>query len=593
MTRLRHHDDRQGGQILILFALVLVGILLSASIVVDLGVLRNNRQILVNTVDAAALAGGTKMPVDGAIAGKATAANNLVVGTIQANYPSLSSSDYSITYKCLIGVDPATQKPYISRDIPTWNVNSTAVCNPGTSLGWTAGTTLAQKEAAFVGAGATRYSSCVPADPNNAAIHDKCNVVVVTGSATTPYSFGRVVGITSGSSGSVMSAACNGPCGAPPSLPVDVVLVMDRTLSMSAADIADIQAGANALLSVFDTAIQRVALGTIGPSNPGLGACPSGSTSPLKGLGSPANQVYGVGTSPASNVNYFAYPADLTKWIPVGFSGTDGATPAVTFNEAYSSGGSTNTSSTIWKAISCFYSYTQGTNLDTPMSMAQQYLATNGRTGVKKGIIFETDGTPQAGDGSAHYTCNAANNTATAAKAAGIEVFTIGFGIDTAKCPTRSGSVCSGSTGVNGNESASWSCQPATTILTSMATDASHFYNAPDSTTLKNAFAQAAAQLAGAGSRLVQLYPTPIITAIAPALGTHLGGTVVTITGKFFTGATGVKFGATPAASFTVVSDTSITATSPVGTTGTTVDITVITPGDVSPNVAEDQYTYN
>ena len=67
---------------------------------------------------------------------------------------------------------------------------------------------------------------------------------------------------------------------------------MDRTLEHErCSDIADIQVGADAVLSVFNPAIQRVALGAIGPSRvggtpsaPALVACPSGSTSPLRNL---------------------------------------------------------------------------------------------------------------------------------------------------------------------------------------------------------------------------------------------------------------------------------------------------------------------
>src|SRR5262249_11289363 len=54
----------------------------------------------------------------------------------------------------------------------------------------------------------------------------------------------------------------------------------------------------------------------------------------------------------------------------------------------------------------------------------------------------------------------------------------------------------------------------------------------------------------------------PAVTSISPTSGSTAGGTTVTITGSAFTGAIGVSFG-TLAASFTVNSDTSITATSP------------------------------
>ena len=64
----------------------------------------------------------------------------------------------------------------------------------------------------------------------------------------------------------------------------------------------------------------------------------------------------------------------------------------------------------------------------------------------------------------------------------------------------------------------------------------------------------------------------------------------MTITGTGFTGATAVDFGTTPATSFTVVSDTSITADSPAGTG--TVDVTVTTPGGTSATSPADQFTY-
>jgi IPT/TIG domain/Putative Flp pilus-assembly TadE/G-like/von Willebrand factor type A domain len=578
--------DRQGGQVIVLFALALVVILVFASVVVDLGVNRNNRQILVNTLDAAALAGGTKLPVAGAAQGAAATA--LINQTVLANYPSLSASDYTIEYKCLIGVVAATGQPRLA-DLPL-------VCDPHFSLGHT------PTAADFKGAGNTRYSSCNP------SAGDTCNTVVVSGSALTSYGFGRVVGVNQGSTGAVNSAACNGPCGASPATPVDVVLIMDRTLSMSAPEIADIQSGANTVLSVFTPSLQRIALGTIGPSQvTGSGAatkatCPSGSTSPVKNLTSPNNQVYGVGISAANNVNWFSpyvsagAQGDLPKWIPVGFSGTDGATPAVTFNEAYSSNGVTNTNSTIWKAVSCFYSYTQGTNLDTPVSMALKYLQVYGRPGVKKGIIMETDGAPQAGDGSTHYTCNAASNTATAAKAAGVEMFTIGFGIGSVRCPYRNSSQpsgCSGTTGQNTNETSAWSCHPVSELLLDMASPdqpgQQHFFDAPDSATLISAFQQAAQTLAGTGPQLIQLYPPPVVNLVAPAAG--VPSTAVTITGKYFSGATSVRFGST-AATFTVVSDTSITVTAPVGPSGT-VDVVVTTPGGVSKVVSSDHFTYN
>lgn len=84
--------------------------------------------------------------------------------------------------------------------------------------------------------------------------------------------------------------------------------------------------------------------------------------------------------------------------------------------------------------------------------------------------------------------------------------------------------------------------------------------------------------------------PGPAIDGISPARGGK--GTKVTITGSRFTGATSVEFG-TAAATFSVTSDTSITATAPAPPNKTSlVDITVTTLSGTSPTVLADQFTY-
>jgi len=85
--------------------------------------------------------------------------------------------------------------------------------------------------------------------------------------------------------------------------------------------------------------------------------------------------------------------------------------------------------------------------------------------------------------------------------------------------------------------------------------------------------------------------PTPAITSISPSSGTTSGGTSVTVTGTGFTGATAVKFGTTNATSYTVNSDTSITATSP-SHAAQVVDITVTNSNGTSATSAADQFTF-
>ena len=82
----------------------------------------------------------------------------------------------------------------------------------------------------------------------------------------------------------------------------------------------------------------------------------------------------------------------------------------------------------------------------------------------------------------------------------------------------------------------------------------------------------------------------PVVTGLSPAGGVTGGGTLVTITGTGFIGATAVYFGTSPGTDLTVVSDTTITASSPAGTG--TVDVTVTNPIGTSPLSPADVFTY-
>ncbi|MGD0861986.1 MAG: VWA domain-containing protein [Candidatus Limnocylindrales bacterium] len=536
--RSRRGRNREGGQILVLFELSFIVFLALAAIVIDLGVLRNDRQILVNTMDSAALAGGSKLPVTGPAG--ATAANALIAESIQANYPGLPTSHYSITYKCLIGAD--STGPLISRDVPL-------VCNPQHALGHT------PVASDFIGAGSTRVSACDP------TLGDTCNVVVVAGFATAPYDFGPALGVNSGSTGTVSSAACQGPCGLSPLTPVDVVLIMDRTSSMSGTDTENATTAANSIVSIYNPGNQWLGFSLLGPSTTS-GSCVS---------------------APASSIGTASFPTDLRRWVPVGLSGTGSA-----FSTTYAK---------VSAAINCYTNSSTGTDLADPITAAAYELAHNGRTGVRKGIIFETDGQPNAGvSGASSNYCNNASVAATAAKAAGIEIFTIGFGLDgsnDAACPDSSGAF-------KGEKAtyllASMATQPSSdslgcpgTTTPNTNTDGDHFFCLPKttgaSTNLSSVFQAAASQLAKGGAHLVQLYPAPVVTGAS-------GSTSVSISGEYFTGATSVAFGGAPATSFTVNSDTSITATAPARASGTIVDVIVTTPGGTSALTSADQYRY-
>lgn len=394
------HEER--GQILVLFTIAIVVIMLFASIVVDLGLLRNNRQILVNAADAASLAGGEYMPVDGCSAPTPQSTtmpcttvnnvavakvNNVIINTLQAGYPGIQASDYTIAYRCLVGVDNSTPpQPYISRDVPV-------VCNPRNALGHTA------VAADFHGAGPTRWSICRP------DLGDKCNVVYLTATTRTNYSFGRVVGVTSGSSGAVASAACNGPCGQPPAAPVDLVMIIDRTGSMlTPTDLTQkTKDAARAVLGVYDPALQRVALGLLGPSKP-TSTCSGAGGGPAVGVNVGTNftvaaPTTGSGTSWIQSANTASTGATfLNIPKPTTLNNSDVLVAAVSI-----SGGTTNniTIPTGWTPID---------RTDTPT-------ATNMSMQTYYKVI-----TNAAGEPATNYTFNftlASNGTAATIRAAG------------------------------------------------------------------------------------------------------------------------------------------------------------------------------
>jgi hypothetical protein len=88
-----------------------------------------------------------------------------------------------------------------------------------------------------------------------------------------------------------------------------------------------------------------------------------------------------------------------------------------------------------------------------------------------------------------------------------------------------------------------------------------------------------------------EIQPEPEVTLVSPPFGPVTGGTVVTVTGKNFTNASEVRFGST-AATFTVDSDTEITATAPKAARPGQVDVAVTTFAGANPNTHFDDYVY-
>jgi hypothetical protein len=101
--------------------------------------------------------------------------------------------------------------------------------------------------------------------------------------------------------------------------------------------------------------------------------------------------------------------------------------------------------------------------------------------------------------------------------------------------------------------------------------------------------APAGTSVAVAGSDFAYTTPVPAVTALSPRSGPSSGGTLVTVTGTGFFGATAVHFGSA-AAPILGSGTTTLTVLSPPGSA--TVDVTVTTPGGTSAATSADHFAY-
>jgi len=551
MLRQRSGNEQEQGQIIVLFAMVVIVVLAFAALAVDLGVLRNNRQILRNTTDSAALAGGTLMPVDGSVAGAATGVATLVNSTIQRNYPGLRHSgapigarcvvgvddaniaagacDYTISFRCLIGAD--SSGPLIARDVP-------AACDPRPSLG----NNLAGQ---FTGAGPTRSSSCNP------FAGDRCNVVVVGGSSTTQYAFANVVGIGSGNSGAVSSAACGGPCGAAPPVINDVEFVIDKSGSMNGDNSGSDPSCPGGCPRIFWAKKAANQLVTDLSSNGGIG--PTGNE---------------VGITQFSGTTA---SSDSTLWTATTAGPATNAINLITAN------GSTPTA--------------------LGMQTATADLTTNARNPVggtvKRVVIFLSDGRPNPDQGpNGQAATSAAGQRPTQADiSAYLGSADVAYSILLGNTPNPYPYTIGQGPPLDANIN-----DPAMMKLLATPDDNSvnppltYYFHVVQASDLPSVFNQIAGQILGSGAHLIQLYPTPVVTSSTGPIDN------VVITGQYFSGLTQVRIDGIP---WTVNSstDTSITVTNPggswtQGTPGTKADVIVTTAGGTSPITSAEKYTW-
>ncbi|MFE4197485.1 pilus assembly protein TadG-related protein [Paenarthrobacter sp. NPDC056912] len=395
--RTREAAPNERGASIIIFALMVPLLFGALALALDFGKLAYERQDLSNALDAAALAGAGSLP------NNPTAAQTAAVAYAKSNDPQANPT---ITFRCLVASTGAA-KTVASGQVPN-------VCDPGT----TAGAKCNEKVCSI---------PCVPGGTHT------CNTIIVTAAKDVPFAFAPVIGVNTGSTGSLSATACKGSCGAQIPNPMDIVMVADRTGSMSDADRNAMVAGIKGTLQTMTREQQYVALGTIGRSKTSPGTC--------------------VTTPSTSRTD--------GPWVPVPFSNNYTNSPATP-------GGvpPLNGSSTLVNGLTCLSSSSTGTYLAAPLKAAARYVLgyTPNNLGTlparstpaRKAIILETDGEPNEetittgtaalsssgdiGNSNGPAACKNLTDVATNAKNEGLLIITVAFGdANSARCNGSSG----------------------------------------------------------------------------------------------------------------------------------------------------------
>ncbi len=385
-----HGNPRERGAAMVIFGLLLPIFFGTTALALDIGKLIHEHQRLSNALDAGALAGAASLPSDPA------AAQAAAVSFAKANDPAATPA---VTFWCIVASSGAS-KVVLAGQVPS-------VCNPGT----------------LVGVRCDDKICAIPCVPGGGRT---CNAITLTDDKDVPYAFAPVIGFDVGNTGSIAANACRGSCGAITSNPMDVVLVADRTGSMSTTDRNSMVSGIKSTLQTMDKEQKYVALGTIHRSTSTPGTC---ITTPSPDLTGP--------------------------WVPVPFSNDYTLNPALPNTTP-----PLNTNSTLVKGLNCLGASSKGTHLAAPMKAAARYVLglTPNNLGslparanpAKKAIIFETDGQPNEqnvsgstalntssdiGSSNGAIACNNLKAVAANAKAQNVLIVTVAFGDATsARC---------------------------------------------------------------------------------------------------------------------------------------------------------------
>lgn len=384
--RLWMGSRRERGAVALIVSMCMVILLAASALGMDIAKLAYERQALRAAVDAAAQAGSYALP--DAVAAVKDAKDFALASAPDLNLNRGPAGPYvgvgdgplnqvNVKLYCAIAVKAGTNLPDESQ-MP-------GICNPGSA--WSHGQPVA---------GCNGTICLLPC-----AVDGYCNTIKVHYEKTVDFMFGPAINIPTGTTGGVSSAACHGICGAIAPNPMDVVVMADRTYSMSSGAVTDLKTGLKGMLATMTRQHQFVSFGAIHKSL-NVSGC-------LTDVAANTTDMYTADSySIVDGVSKLNKEAKFKgTWVPVGYS-IDYTTGAPATNDL-----AINDASSLVDSVDCLAHRNNniGTQLASALKGAAKYVLNDANVAanvpasviaeraalekpVRKVIIFETDGRP-------------------------------------------------------------------------------------------------------------------------------------------------------------------------------------------------------
>jgi hypothetical protein len=230
--------DDERGVVAVIVAILMVVLGGSAAMTFDLARLRHERHLIQAAVDLGSLAGAAYMPVSSP--SDAAAAEAVAREVANANAQQLDPAGIGISFLCVVS-DPEHNGGSDSDELRY------RCGHPDVDWG----------DGQWTTRGGKASHACNP------YAGDVCNAIKLTASSQIDYFFAPLIGFNTGSTGAVQAASCRG-CGP---VPIDMVIIVDRSRSMSASDVANVRnaignpdGALNSILEFYSPSNVRVGL---------------------------------------------------------------------------------------------------------------------------------------------------------------------------------------------------------------------------------------------------------------------------------------------------------------------------------------------